>query len=80
MERRRVGIAFMSVMCLGVVLTTVGLIIASGIDQGGTVYDAFHTASLFFVFLSVAGMIVFWPDLFKDEQNQSQAEPDSSLI
>ena len=70
----------MSVMCLGAVLTTVGMMIASGIDQGGTVYDAFYTASLFFVSLSVVGMIVFRPELFNDEQNQSQAKPDSSLF
>ncbi|MBY8998509.1 MAG: hypothetical protein KGD60_12325, partial [Candidatus Thorarchaeota archaeon] len=65
---------------LGAVLSTVGMMIASGIDQGGNVYDAFHTVSLFFVSLSVVVMVVFWPELFKDEQNQSQAEPDSSLI
>ncbi len=70
----------MSVMCLGAVLSTVGMMIASGVDQGGTIYDAFRTASLFFVSLSVVGMAVFYPDLFKDEQNQSQAEPDSSLF
>ncbi|MGY5853984.1 MAG: hypothetical protein RTU92_10490 [Candidatus Thorarchaeota archaeon] len=80
MERQRVVIAFMSVMVLGSVLSTVGMMVASGVDQGGSAYYAFYTTFLCFNMLSIIVIAVFGQDFSKDEPNQSQAELDSSLF
>ncbi len=79
MKRERVVTASMIVLLLGAIITTVGMMIASGVDQGGTAYKALSTASMFFWLFSVV-MIVFLPENSKDEQNQSQPESDSSLL
>lgn len=79
MERKRVGTAFMVVVCLGIIITTVGRFAALGIDQGGTAYRAFDTAFLCFVMFFFIVIAVFGQDFSKDEQNQPEAELDSSL-
>jgi len=80
MERQRVAIAFMGVVCLGIIITTVGRFVASGIDQGGTAYRAFDTAFLCFVIFFFIVIAVFGQNFSKDEQNQPEAELDSSLF
>ena len=82
MERRRVAIAFMIVMLLGAISLSVGGFIALGlgVDQGGILYNAISNTSIGLYLLVIIGASLFASDPFKDEQNQSQAEPDSSLI
>ena len=79
MERERIVKTLAIVMTVGVILTTVGMFIASGVDQGGTAYYTLYTTSMTLVVLVmlVAG---YWHEHFEDEQNQSQEEHDSSLL
>ena len=79
MDRKRVVTAFMIVTCLGAILSMVGTFVASGIDQGGSLYNTLSTTS---VVLSVLCIVAFTlhPDFFKAKQNQSEAESDSSLL
>lgn len=78
MERRRVAIAFLIMMLLGAISSSVGGFIALGlgVDQGGTLYFAISTTSTCLYLLVIIGALLFE----YDEQNQSQTEPDSSLI
>jgi len=82
MERRRVAIAFMIVMLLGAISSSVVGFIALGlgVDQRGTLYYAISNTSMGLYLLVIIVALLFESDPFKDEQNQSQAEPDSSLI
>ena len=70
----------MIVLCLGFIITTVGKFMAIGVDQGGTAYRVFDTVSLCFIMLLLIVFAVFEQDFSKDERNQSQVEPDSSLF
>ena len=79
MERKKVGTALMAVSCLGVILAGVGKFVALGIDIGGTAYIAFDNTFLLFIVLFFMAIVVFGPDNSKDEQNQPEAELDSSL-
>ncbi len=78
-DRKRVVTACIIVTGLGTIISIVGMMIASGIDQGGNLYDTLYTAFMVFWVLSIVS-IAFYPDPSKAEQNQSQAEMDSSLV
>ncbi|MGY5871129.1 MAG: hypothetical protein RTV72_02690 [Candidatus Thorarchaeota archaeon] len=80
MDRKRVVTASLIVLFVGLIITTVGSMIASGVDQGGTTYQALSTASVCFIMLFFIVIAVFEQDFSKDEQNQSQTESDSSLL
>ncbi|RDE14881.1 MAG: hypothetical protein C4K48_05485 [Candidatus Thorarchaeota archaeon] len=79
MDRKRVGIACMIVSGLGVILSTLGVFVASGVDQGGALQYTLSTASVVFLVMLLV-TLGLCPELSKAEQNQSQAEPDSSLL
>ena len=81
MERQKLANAIMGVFCLGLIITTVGMFAASGLDQVGTAYDALYVASMVFIMLApIAIALVAGPELLQDEQNQSKEEHDSSLL
>ena len=79
MDRKRVVTAFMIVTCLGAILSMVGSFVASGIDQGGSLYNTLYTTSLVLVVLCTVAF-TFHPDFSKTKQNQSETESDSSLL
>lgn len=79
MDRARVVTAFMIVTCLGAILSTLGSFVASGIDQGGSLYNTLSTASMVLCVLCIVAF-TFHPDFSKAKQNQSEAESDSSLL
>jgi hypothetical protein len=79
MDRKRAVTAILVVACLGGILSTIGSFIASGLDQGGSLYNTLSTASLILWVLCIVG-IAFYPDVSKAKQSQSEAESDSSLL
>ena len=79
MERKRVGTALMIVSCLGVIIAAVGRFVTLGVAIGETAYISFDTIFLFFIVLFFIAIAVFGQDSSKDEQNQPEAELDSSL-
>jgi len=79
MERKRVGTGIMIVSCLGIILAAVGRFLTMGVDIGETAYIAFDTTFLIFIVLFIIAIAVFGQDSPKDEQNQPEAELDSSL-
>ncbi len=79
MERQRGAIVFLIVMLIGAVLSTVGMMVASGVDQEGIVYRTLSIAALCFT-LIVVFVPLLYPDRFDEEQNQSETVPDSSLV
>jgi hypothetical protein len=79
MDRKRVVTAFMLVTCLGAILSMVGSFVASGIDQGGSLYNILSTTSVGLSILCIVASTLH-PDFSKAKQDQSQAEQDSSLV
>ena len=79
MERKRLGTALMIVSCMGVIIAAVGKFVASGVGLGETAIIAFDTTFLFFICFFFVSMAVFGQDNPEDEQNQPEAELDSSL-
>ncbi len=79
MERKKIATAFMIVSCLGIIITAVGRFAAIGVGQGETAYMAFDTTFAGFIMLFFITIAIFGQDFSKDEQNHSEAEPDSSL-
>jgi hypothetical protein len=79
MERRRVSLALLIVSSLGVILSTIGTFVASGIDPVGPLYSTFTLTFTIFSLLFIVSLALS-PDIFKTKQNQSQAELDSSLV
>jgi len=69
----------MIVSCLGIILTTVGSFVASGLELGALANMEINTAILGFIMLFFITIAVFEQDFSKDEQNQPEAESDSSL-
>ena len=77
MDRKKVAIAFMIVTSVGTVLSTVGMMTM----PRGELYTMLYPPLLFlFVLTFFIAVLVFYPGLFKAEQNQSQVETDSSLF
>jgi hypothetical protein len=71
--------AIMIVTCLGAILSGLASFVASGIDQGGSLYNTLSATSMvLFVLCMVA--FTLHPDFSKANQNQSEAESDSSLL
>ena len=79
MDRQKAIVAFLVVVSLGVVITTVGMMIASGVYHEGDVSASWQVAFQIFIVLYFIGMAAFLPGLVKDKQNQSQRESDLSL-
>ena len=69
----------MIVSCLGIILAAVGKSVAFGLELGETAYIAFDTTFLIFICLFFIATAVIGQDYSKDEQNQPEAELDSSL-
>ena len=79
MERKRVATALLIVTSLGVILSILGMSIASGLDPIGTLYSAFTVAFTIFSLLFIVSL-VFYQQFLNTKQNQSQTEHDSSLV
>jgi hypothetical protein len=79
MNRKRVGTTLMVISCLGIILTTVGSFVASGLELGALANMEINTAVLSFIMLFFITIAVFGQDFSKDEQIQPEAELDSSL-
>lgn len=79
MDRKRVVTAFMIVTCLGAILSMVGSFVASGLNQGGSLYSTLSTVSVVLGVLCIVAF-TFHPDYSKTKKNQSKAESDSSLL
>jgi hypothetical protein len=79
MDRKRVVTAFMIVTCLGAILSLVGAMTASGLDQGGILYNTLFATFMGFIALFWVS-VSFYPSPTKTNRNQSQAEQDSSLV
>ena len=79
MKHERVAMLFLVIVGLGAVITTLGTMIASGIDNDGTTYAAWQTIAAIFIILNFIGWATIIPKLRNDEQNHAQVESDSSL-
>ena len=79
MERKRVGTVLMIMSCLGIIIAGIGRFVTLGVDLGETAYIAFDTTFLIFIVLFFIAIAVFEQDFSKNEQNQPEAELDSSL-
>ena len=69
----------MIVSCLGIIIAGIGRFVTLGVDLGVTAYFAFDTTFLIFIVLFFVAIAVFEQDSSKNEQNQPEAELDSSL-
>ena len=77
MDRTKVAVAFMIVTSVGTVLSTVGMMTM----PRGELYTILFPPLLFLFMLTFfIAVLVFFPDLFKAEENQSQVKMDSSLF
>ena len=76
MERRKKGTIFIAIMTLGAIISTIGMMVASGVYPGEILFNLFETTSIFFVLFGVIGLALF----FEDEEDQSDNESDSSLL
>lgn len=69
----------MFVSCLGVIIAVVGKFVAFGLHLGETAYMVIDTTVLSSIMFFIITIAVFGQDYSKDEQNQPEAELDSSL-
>ena len=69
----------MIVSCLGIIIAGVGRFVTLGVDIGEIAYIAFDTTFYIFIVLFFIAIAVLGQDYSKDEQNQPEAELDSSL-
>ena len=79
MERKRLRTAFMFVVVLGLIISVVGKMAATGMGLGETAIMALDSAFLVFIMLFFVAIAVSEQDFSKDEQDQPEAESDSSL-
>ena len=74
MERKKQGIVFMVVMSIGMILSVVGMMIASGLDQGGFSYSAFQSSLVAFGLFFILGITVLYPDIFEKDDDETSLE------
>jgi len=79
MERRRIATALLIVTSFGIILSILGIFIASGIDPVGTLYSIFTLVFTMFSLLFIVSL-AFYQQSLNTKQNQSHAEQDSSLV
>ena len=79
MERKKIGIAFMVVVSVGIIVSAVGSMIAAGLDLGGLIHSTFHNAVVLFGLLLIIGIAVLYPDLFEAKADQVSADQGMSI-
>ena len=70
----------MIIICLGMILSVLGMMIASGLDQGGLSYSAFQGTFIGLNLFFILGITVLFPDIFETEEDQSPVEQDMSIV
>lgn len=79
MKRKKIGIAFMAVVTVGIIVSAIGSAIAVGLDQGGLIHSTFHNAVVLFGLLLIIGITVLYPDLFESKRDQVSIDQGMSI-
>ena len=79
MKRRKIGIAFMAVVSVGIILSAIGSMIAAGLDLGELIHSTFQNAVVLFALLFIIGIAVLYPDLFEAKRDQVSVEQGMSI-